>query len=402
MAKANQSSRLRVFLCHASEDKDRVRELYSTLARLKTDPWLDEKKLLPGQDWLTEITEAIRQSHVILVCISKNSVFKEGTVQRELKLALDMAEEKPEGAIYLIPVRLEQCDLPNRLRHLQWVDLFKADWMPRLFRALEQRSSALGIAWPRDPDGSGARAPAFTVLSDGSEFAEDLATVAQTAGFLRVTDPAWSSLDAGEKAYDLLLIVRGDEFFRPGDERFYRRVRAYVEHGGLVLATPWVSWETRQNGAFRHFLPFEYVNDQYFEDRPLSVFRNDAEPVSASFPQQFQIRASYEQLLTKEGSVVLLSATEGGGTPIPFFGYRRTGAGALYYLNCCQHDCGGGMPSPLDSEPLRTGLGVFLASVHDEIAAINRASAEPVVTRPLHFSSHGEMQRPGLAEAADE
>ena len=50
--------KLRVFLCHSSQDKPIVRELYQ---RLNTegwiDPWLDEEKLLPGQDWDMEINK---------------------------------------------------------------------------------------------------------------------------------------------------------------------------------------------------------------------------------------------------------------------------------------------------------------------------------------------------------
>jgi len=44
--------KLRVFLCHASQDKPIVRELYQRLdAEGWIDPWLDEEKLLPSQDW---------------------------------------------------------------------------------------------------------------------------------------------------------------------------------------------------------------------------------------------------------------------------------------------------------------------------------------------------------------
>ncbi|MBK9602972.1 MAG: toll/interleukin-1 receptor domain-containing protein [Anaerolineales bacterium] len=43
---------LRVFLCHASQDKPAVRELYNALkSEGWIDPWLDKAKILPGQDW---------------------------------------------------------------------------------------------------------------------------------------------------------------------------------------------------------------------------------------------------------------------------------------------------------------------------------------------------------------
>ena len=47
-------------LCHASQDKPIVRELHQRLlTEAWIDPWLDEKKLLPGQDWRIEIEEAV-------------------------------------------------------------------------------------------------------------------------------------------------------------------------------------------------------------------------------------------------------------------------------------------------------------------------------------------------------
>ena len=52
--------KLRVFLCHSSQDKPIVRELYQRLnAEGWIDPWLDEEKLLPGQDWDLEIEKAV-------------------------------------------------------------------------------------------------------------------------------------------------------------------------------------------------------------------------------------------------------------------------------------------------------------------------------------------------------
>jgi hypothetical protein len=58
---------LRIFLCHAPEDKERVRELADRLTKDGFDIWLDEERLLPGQDWDFEITHAVRNSDVVVV-----------------------------------------------------------------------------------------------------------------------------------------------------------------------------------------------------------------------------------------------------------------------------------------------------------------------------------------------
>ena len=80
------------------------------------DPWLDEEDILPGHDWEHEIAGAVKSSAVVAVCLSANSVTKAGYLQKEIASALDMAAEQPEGHIFLIPVRLEECDVPERLK----------------------------------------------------------------------------------------------------------------------------------------------------------------------------------------------------------------------------------------------------------------------------------------------
>ena len=135
---------LQVFLCHASPDKAAVRELY---ARLRSDgarPWLDEEDLLPGQEWEPAIRRAIRQSDVVLVCLSTQSVGKAGYIQREIRFALDVADEQPEGTIFLIPVLLAPCEVPDRLARWQWVRLFEQDGYVKLLRALESRANNSG------------------------------------------------------------------------------------------------------------------------------------------------------------------------------------------------------------------------------------------------------------------
>ena len=67
--------KLRVFLCHSSQDKPIVRELYQRLlAEGWIDPWLDEEKLLPGQDWDMEIEKAVETTDAVIVFLSNNSV----------------------------------------------------------------------------------------------------------------------------------------------------------------------------------------------------------------------------------------------------------------------------------------------------------------------------------------
>ncbi len=154
MDKGNSNRKLQVFLCHSSGDKETVRILYQRLSGDGFDPWLDENKLLPGQEWELEIRKAVQKSDIIIICLSENSINRKGFVQKEIKYALDIADEQPEGAIFLIPLRLEACETPERLRHKHRVDFFKADGYERLVSALRIRINELGLnvlrALPKD------------------------------------------------------------------------------------------------------------------------------------------------------------------------------------------------------------------------------------------------------------
>lgn len=137
------SHKLRVFLCHSSGDKPIVRDLYHKLRDDGFEPWLDEEDLLPGQDWRREIPLAVRNSDIVVVCLSKASITKAGYVQNEIKFALDVADMQPEGTIFIIPVKLEECEMPERLSRWQWVNLFQPNGYERLVRSLKRRLSTM-------------------------------------------------------------------------------------------------------------------------------------------------------------------------------------------------------------------------------------------------------------------
>jgi hypothetical protein len=137
---------LRVFLCHSSNDKPAVRTLYRQLLTEAIAPWLDEEDILPGQKWEQEIPRAVRQSDIVIVCLSRGATSKSGFIQKEIKFALDVADEQPEGAIFLIPLKLEECDVPDRLSRYQWVNIFEEKGYERLMRALRARASALSVS----------------------------------------------------------------------------------------------------------------------------------------------------------------------------------------------------------------------------------------------------------------
>ena len=128
----------KVFLCYAHSDKESVHNLYTRIMETGIHVWLDSKDLQPGQNWEHEIRKAILKSDVAIVCLSREFNKQKGYRHEELKLALEKTELLDEDKVFIIPVRLEKCEMPVSLRRLHRVDLFEAGGYKRLLRALRR------------------------------------------------------------------------------------------------------------------------------------------------------------------------------------------------------------------------------------------------------------------------
>lgn len=144
---------LKVFLNHASEDRALVLPYFEKLRALGHEPWID-KKLLPGQNWDEEIQRAFYSSDVILIFMTPRSVRKRGYVQREINDALERLKSLLPGDIGVIPLLLEECDVPYKIsRVLQYIRL-PNEWhkvVESLSLAAKQREIAINDGLPLGP-----------------------------------------------------------------------------------------------------------------------------------------------------------------------------------------------------------------------------------------------------------
>ena len=131
-----------VFLCHSSSDKKYVRRLDRRLRGDKIRTWLDERELLPGQEWDPAIRQAVRAADVVVVCLSSASIDRSGYIQKEIRHVLDVADEQPGGVIFVIPAKIEDCQVPDRLARWQWVDMRKPGGYNRLVAAIRAAERA--------------------------------------------------------------------------------------------------------------------------------------------------------------------------------------------------------------------------------------------------------------------
>jgi len=78
-----------VFVVYVQEDTCTVERLCDALEAHGLDPWIDRRKLLPGQNWPRSIEDAIEATDFVVACFSQHSATKKGGFQAEIRYALD-------------------------------------------------------------------------------------------------------------------------------------------------------------------------------------------------------------------------------------------------------------------------------------------------------------------------
>jgi hypothetical protein len=133
------SDRPRVFIAYAHEDAEQAGNIFDALQDQGVDAWMDERKILPGQNWARALRNALETADFVVCCFSHNSIHKRGGFQAEMRYALEAARRLPLDEVFLLPVRLDECPVPSDVaRDMQYLDLFP-DWeagMDRLLKSI--------------------------------------------------------------------------------------------------------------------------------------------------------------------------------------------------------------------------------------------------------------------------
>lgn len=189
-------------------------------------------------------------------------------------------------------------------------------------------------------------------VSDGTAFATKIESMIEEVGFhMVILKTSVGLLELTHlkghllSIYSFIVIVRGEHFTQYGNEEFYDEIRRFVSEGGVLLATPWVSWENKYHYEFAEILPFCHIRDTYNEDVQVTCTPTDDEFAQQLFSGAISYRASLELLKKRENSTVLLETRDS----LPILGFRSFGHGICYYFNTCQHSCFGHMESPLEA-----------------------------------------------------
>lgn len=117
-----QRSPKRVFIIHAHEDVAQARVVAEWLRAEGLEPWLDVERISAGQSWKDAIDQGLNGSGAALVLISSNfDTARESTATRELRRAMTELRSKDEQLSPVIPVLLQDTDVPPPVRDLHAV-----------------------------------------------------------------------------------------------------------------------------------------------------------------------------------------------------------------------------------------------------------------------------------------
>ena len=108
----------KVFLSHASEDKQRFVIPFATALRAKgIDVWLDKWEILPGDSLVDKLfEEGLKEAQAILIVVSAVSVDKPW-VRQELNTAI---VNRITRQTKIIPIIIDNAEVPEALRSLVW------------------------------------------------------------------------------------------------------------------------------------------------------------------------------------------------------------------------------------------------------------------------------------------
>lgn len=143
-----EEPRREVFIAYVEEDSEQALRLYRDLRDAGLHPWMDKRNLLPGQLWVRAVERAIQRADFFVALFSARALRKRGQFQSELRFALQCARKRPLEESFVIPARLEPCQVPLLIAgECQWVDLFP-DWVRGVDRIVE------AATLPSDPTAS--------------------------------------------------------------------------------------------------------------------------------------------------------------------------------------------------------------------------------------------------------
>ena len=124
-----------IFVSYSHKNTKFATKLTKDLEREGYDIWLDSTDIKSGFRWDDEIVKGLNASQVFMILLSETSAASQN-VKDEIGYALDRN-------LHIIPILIEPCEVPFRLRRVQYVNFTTLRYEEGLKAILENLRSAL-------------------------------------------------------------------------------------------------------------------------------------------------------------------------------------------------------------------------------------------------------------------
>ena len=122
-----------IFISYSHQDKDFVDKLAANLVKHKAHVWVDRWELHIGDSIIDKVQEAIQESSAFIIVISKFSMESEWCKK---ELSSGLLKELEEKKVIVLPLLLEECEMPIFLRGKMYAD-FRHDFDEGFKKTLE-------------------------------------------------------------------------------------------------------------------------------------------------------------------------------------------------------------------------------------------------------------------------
>jgi hypothetical protein len=103
-----------IFISYSHKDTGFASKVTKNLENEGYDIWLDRMDIQTGSRWDDEVVRGLNASQIFMVLLSNTSVASQN-VKDEISYAIDHNKS-------IVPLLLEHCEIPFRLRRVQYVD----------------------------------------------------------------------------------------------------------------------------------------------------------------------------------------------------------------------------------------------------------------------------------------
>lgn len=232
-----------IFISYARANEDFVRKLADFLRLNGFDVWFDKDSLLAGDDWQSVIFREISNARIFLVCFSAESMDHRGYFHKEMRIAMDVAQTIPPNVLYIVPIRINHCPIPEVLSRYHVLSAFdnngwQADLLKSLRRSFPESQEETGTITVNTRPIAGPKGHILTMSYDPERFVFTFLNQIyySLTGFVReyTYGTVWCLRD--DKAGDLYDAANEDE-------RIKLRFATLKDVGfqrGMKLSTVWV------------------------------------------------------------------------------------------------------------------------------------------------------------------